>query len=122
MRLPRACLWASSRWSTAAWLLHMAQPWVHTQVRQLPLFVPKLHVVEPPCITCPCAELCRASPSTRLCAATGTPFSVAAGRLSFTDGFSGPAVSIDTACHSAMVAARQAAVHMHQCGGEALSA
>ena len=33
-------------------------------------------------------------------AATSTPFSVAAGRLSFTYGFGGPAVSIDTACSS----------------------
>ena len=40
-------------------------------------------------------------------AATGGAFSVAAGRLSFTFGFKGPAVSIDTACSSALVAAHQ---------------
>jgi acyl transferase domain-containing protein len=39
-----------------------------------------------------------------LYAATGGSFSVAAGRLSFTYGFKGPAVSIDTACSSALVA------------------
>jgi 3-oxoacyl-(acyl-carrier-protein) synthase/acyl carrier protein len=55
-------------------------------------------------------------------AATGTPFSVAAGRLSFTYGFGGPAVSIDTACSSAMVAAHSAAQHLQRRGGAALSA
>ena len=40
-------------------------------------------------------------------AATGGSFSVAAGRLSFTYGFKGPAVSIDTACSSALVATHQ---------------
>ena len=54
--------------------------------------------------------------------ATGTPFSVAAGRLSFTYGFSGPAVSIDTACSSAMVGTHQAAQHLQRHGGGALSA
>lgn len=39
-----------------------------------------------------------------LLAATGGSFSVAAGRLSFSFGFKGPAVSIDTACSSALVA------------------
>ena len=41
--------------------------------------------------------------------ATGGSFSVAAGRLSFTYGFKGPAVSMDTACSSAMVATHTAA-------------
>jgi acyl transferase domain-containing protein/NADPH:quinone reductase-like Zn-dependent oxidoreductase/acyl carrier protein/NAD(P)-dependent dehydrogenase (short-subunit alcohol dehydrogenase family) len=54
--------------------------------------------------------------------ATSTPFSVAAGRLSFTYGFIGPAVSIDTACSSAMVAAHSAAQHLEKRGGAALSA
>lgn len=54
--------------------------------------------------------------------ATSTPFSVAAGRLSFTYGFIGPAVSIDTACSSAMVAAHSAAQHLERRGGAALSA
>ena len=35
--------------------------------------------------------------------ATGTPFSVSAGRVSFTFGLSGPAVAVDTACSSALV-------------------
>ena len=47
---------------------------------------------------------------------------MAAGRLSFTYGFSGPAVSIDTACSSALVAAHQAAAHLQRHGGDALSA
>ncbi len=55
-------------------------------------------------------------------AATGTPFSVAAGRLSFTYGFSGPAVSVDTACSSALVGVHMAAHHLGGRGGEALSA
>ena len=36
-------------------------------------------------------------------AATGTPFSVSAGRVSFTFGLCGPAVAVDTACSSALV-------------------
>ena len=44
--------------------------------------------------------------------ATGSSFSVAAGRLSFTYGFKGPAVSIDTACSSALVAAHQAVMQL----------
>lgn len=47
------------------------------------------------------------NPHTCVLAATGGAFSVAAGRLSFTFGFKGPAVSIDTACSSALVAAHQ---------------
>lgn len=43
--------------------------------------------------------------------ATSTAFSVASGRLSFTYGLTGPAVSIDTACSSAIVAAHNAAQH-----------
>lgn len=53
--------------------------------------------------------------------ATGTPFSVAAGRLSFTYGFTGPAVSIDTACSSAMVGTHMAVQHLQQHPGSALS-
>ena len=45
-------------------------------------------------------------------AATGGAFSVAAGRLSFCFGFKGPAVSIDTACSSALVAAHQGTLHL----------
>lgn len=55
-------------------------------------------------------------------AATGTLFSVSAGRLSFMYGFCGPAVSIDTACSSAMVGTHQAAQHLQRYGGGALSA
>ena len=40
--------------------------------------------------------------------ATSTPFSVAAGRISFTFGFKGPSLSIDTACSSGMVGAHTA--------------
>ena len=47
---------------------------------------------------------------------------MAAGRLSFTFGFSGPAVSIDTACSSALVGAHQATAHLQRQGGNALSA
>lgn len=54
--------------------------------------------------------------------ATSSAFSVAAGRVSFTYGFSGPAVSIDTACSSAMVAAHSAAQHLEKRPGVALSA
>lgn len=54
--------------------------------------------------------------------ATSTPFSVAAGRLSFTYGFIGPAVSIDTACSSALVAAHSATQHLERKGGAAFSA
>lgn len=55
-------------------------------------------------------------------AATGTPFSVAAGRLSFTYGLSGPAVSIDTACSSALVGTHMAMQHLNESLGDALSA
>lgn len=44
--------------------------------------------------------------------ATGGSFSVAAGRLSFMFGLKGPAVSIDTACSSAMVAMSTASAHI----------
>jgi len=44
--------------------------------------------------------------------ATGGSFSVAAGRMSFTYGFKGPAVSMDTACSSAMVATHTAATYL----------
>ena len=44
--------------------------------------------------------------------ATSSSFSVAAGRLSFTYGFKGPAVSVDTACSSALVAAHQGVVQL----------
>ena len=47
---------------------------------------------------------------------------MAAGRLSFIFGFSGPAVSIDTACSSAMVGTHMAAQHLQQHMGDALSA
>lgn len=45
--------------------------------------------------------------------ATGGAFSVAAGRLSFCFGFKGPAVSIDTACSSALVATHQGTLHLN---------
>lgn len=51
-------------------------------------------------------------PRTCSLAATGGAFSVAAGRLSFTFGLKGPAVSIDTACSSALVAAHQGVLHL----------
>jgi acyl transferase domain-containing protein len=49
--------------------------------------------------------------------ATGGSFSVAAGRLSFTHGFKGPAVSMDTACSSALVATHTAAAYVRRGGG-----
>ncbi|KAK9841750.1 hypothetical protein WJX81_000726 [Elliptochloris bilobata] len=54
--------------------------------------------------------------------ATGQPFSVAAGRVSFSFGFKGPAVSIDTACSSALVATHLAAQHLAGGSGGALAA
>lgn len=50
--------------------------------------------------------------------ATGGSFSVAAGRLSFTYGFKGPAVSIDTACSSMMVATHTASTYLRSQGQE----
>lgn len=50
--------------------------------------------------------------SARFAAATGGAFSVAAGRLSFCYGFKGPAVSMDTACSSALVAAHHGVLHL----------
>ena len=44
--------------------------------------------------------------------ATGGSSSVAAGRLSFTYGYKGPAVSIDTACSSALVATHQGVLQL----------
>ncbi|KAK9841871.1 hypothetical protein WJX81_008495 [Elliptochloris bilobata] len=54
--------------------------------------------------------------------ATGGPFSVAAGRLSYTYALRGPAVSVDTACSSALVGAHLAAQHLAGAGGAALAA
>ncbi|KAK9803914.1 hypothetical protein WJX72_004698 [[Myrmecia] bisecta] len=53
--------------------------------------------------------------------ATGGPFSVAAGRLSFTYGLKGPAVSVDTACSSALVGTHLGAQHLATHGGSALA-
>ena len=53
--------------------------------------------------------------------ATSASFSVAAGRIAFVFGFGGPAVSIDTACSSAMVAVHNAAQHVRNHRASALS-
>ncbi|MEQ9434195.1 SDR family NAD(P)-dependent oxidoreductase [Hyphomonas sp.] len=44
--------------------------------------------------------------------ASGNASSVAAGRISYTLGFSGPAISVDTACSSSLVAVHQAIVSL----------
>ena len=59
-----------------------------------------------------CAKL-SSSASVFAHSATGGAFSVAAGRLSFTYSLKGPAVSIDTACSSALVAAHQGVLQLH---------
>ena len=115
----------------AAWRQPTVQRWEPSQVRLLPLvaehgvgaktaasfccgFQVPLATLNPSCAPFPW----------RVCqrAATGNPFSVAAGRLSFTYSFSGPAVSIDTACSSAMVGTHMAVQHLQRHRGGALSA
>ena len=57
--------------------------------------------------------------------ATGGPFSVAAGRVAFVFGLTGPAVAVDTACSSALVATHLSARHLRaegEVGGGALAA
>lgn len=54
--------------------------------------------------------------------ATGSPFSVAAGRISFTHGLRGPAVSIDTACSSALVGTHMGLAHLQKGASAALAA
>jgi hypothetical protein len=124
-------MWASNRWSMAAWQPPTAQRWEPSQVRPLLLFAGDgagAWLAASLCCGCqlPLVKLtpsCASSPW-HVChlAATGNPFSVAAGRLSFTYGFSGPAVSIDTACSSAMVGTHMAVQHLQRHRGGALSA
>jgi hypothetical protein len=120
----------------AAWQPPTAQRWEPSQVRSLLLFAGNWLYVAAYIAACTCCgyrmPLCwlsqthrlLCSPFWRAChlAATGNPFSVTAGRLSFTYGFSGPAVSIDTACSSAMVGTHMAVQHLQRHRGGALSA
>ena len=48
-------------------------------------------------------------------AATGTPFSVTAGRVAYHLGLQGPAMSIDTACSSALVASHTSKREIYNC-------
>jgi acyl transferase domain-containing protein len=88
-----------NRWSTHDWWERTLGPSAHSQASLLiatdqAAIMPRTQTACSVCLTNLSA----------LPAATGGSFSVAAGRLSFSFGFRGPAVSIDTACSSALVA------------------
>lgn len=65
------------------------------------------------------ADIAKAYSSISTYSATGSALSVAAGRVSFLYGLTGPAVSVDTACSSSLVGMHMANLSMKSSGCDA---